>query len=538
VWLTTLLGLDWPVSSLRGDVVAQQKALRDMFDDLERRNFNVVFFQVRSRGNAMYRSSMEPWGSELTGSLGKDPGWDPLDFAIREARQRGLELHAWFNVFRVWSKGYPPVSSPRHIALAQPSWVQRFGDDLWLDPGIPEAREYTIRVMEDIVRRYDVDGIHFDYCRYPDRGFNDEATWRQYGSGSARDDWRRNNVNHLVEHAYRRLTAIRPGLIVGSAPIGIYRNLPTARGWEGRNAIYQDSRAWLEGGYHDYVAPQIYWGLTRNGSRIDFEALVRDWSRHDAGRHVYPGVAAYKNEIAPYLHEHIDATRIEGADGVVFFRYEHIRGESFRGRFDQKTLAPPLTWRDYIRPNPPRALRVSRNDDVTIASWDTPIPATDGDTASWYAVYAARDEHSINMLHAVLPATVRTCTLRGVASVLVTAVDKARNESAAASVEAPASEPVVLPAPSIPVSVARVSSLVPFAGTLALLGFELPHTMFVRLRLMDENGAEVQVLLDEFIDAGLHVIGIELERLRKNVVSYIFEIGDERFNLPFEIDNE
>ena len=152
VWLTTLLGLDWPAASMRGNTAAQQQTLRDILDDLQRRRFNTVFFQVRSRGNALYRSALEPWASELTGTLGRDPGWDPLAFVIVEAHARGMSVHAWFNVCRVWSKGEPPLSTPRHVVRAHPEWVQRFGDDLWIDPGIPEAREYTIRVMEDLVR--------------------------------------------------------------------------------------------------------------------------------------------------------------------------------------------------------------------------------------------------------------------------------------------------------------------------------------------------------------------------------------------------
>ncbi|MDT8325062.1 MAG: family 10 glycosylhydrolase, partial [Bacteroidota bacterium] len=357
-WLTTLLGLDWPSAALRGNPAAQQQALRDILDDLQRQHFNAVFFQVRSRGNAMYHSSLEPWASELTGTLGRDPGWDPLAFAIREAHARGMVLHAWFNVCRVWSAGHPPASSPTHIVRAHPEWVQRFGDDMWMDPGIPEAREYTLRVMEDLVRRYPIDGIHFDYIRYPDRGFVDDATYRRYGRGVNRDDWRRDNVSILVRDAFTRLTRIRPSLVVGSAPIGIYRNIPGAKGWEGRNAIFQDSRRWLREGYHDYVVPQIYWGLTRRGSRIDFEALVEDWKRDASGRHVYAGVAAYKKEIAPWLQEHVDATRDRGADGVVFFRYEHVRENGFSGRFDDCALPPALSWRDNVRPHPPLDLRL------------------------------------------------------------------------------------------------------------------------------------------------------------------------------------
>ena len=536
VWLTTLLGLDWPAAALRGNPAAQQQALRDILDDLQRRNFNAVFFQVRSRGNAMYRSSLEPWASELTGALGRDPGWDPLDFAIREAHARGMVLHAWFNVCRVWSAGRPAASKPAHIVRAHPEWVQRFGDDMWMDPGIPEAREYTIRVMEDLVRRYPIDGIHFDYIRYPDRGFVDDATYRRYGRGVGRDDWRRDNVSVLVRDAYQRLTRIRPSLVVGSAPIGIYRNLPGAKGWEGRNAIFQDSRRWLQERYHDYVVPQIYWGLTRHGSRIDFEALVEDWKRNASGRHVYAGVAAYKKEIAPWLQEHVDATRDRGADGVVFFRYEHIRGNDFAGRFDDHALPPALTWRDNVRPNPPLDVRLEND----VLSWHPPVPAADGDTAAWYALYGTRSEDDDRpVLLAMLRSSARRAVIPpGFAGARVTALDPFFNESGAA-VEAPAlAEAEELSAPSISLPAPRISTPQPAGDGLILLGYDLWRPAHVRVRLMNSAGAEVQVLVDGVRDPGTHIIGIERARLPEDVRRYIFEADGMRSVMDFVPDGE
>jgi uncharacterized lipoprotein YddW (UPF0748 family) len=532
VWLTTLLGLDWPQASLRGNIDAQKSALREILDDVRRRNFNAVFFQVRSRGNAMYRSTLEPWCSELTGTLGKDPGWDPLAFVIAEARERGLELHAWFNVFRVWSAGMPPQSMPSHLAHVHPDWVKRYGDDLWMDPGIPEAREYTLNVMEELIRGYDVDGIHFDYCRYADRGFDDEATWRRYGnSRTTKDDWRRSNVNALVEAAYRRLTAIRPALIIGSAPIGIYQNLPTARGWEGRNAIFQDSRAWLSGAYHDYVVPQIYWGLTRNGSRIDFEALVADWSRNASGRHVYAGVAAYKNDIRPHLAGHVDAVRAQGAAGVVFFRYEHIRGEGFSGRFDEKTLSPPLVWKDAVPPNPVRNLRRSSENGDTKLSWDAPLPAQDGETPWWYAVMERRHDGS-RVLRELLPAARTQVVVKDAATdISILAVDRARN------VSADIDETVaILVAPRVVPhgrsQKARAARPVFVGDGLLLLGYELPRPAHVRLRLLDEDNAELALLFDGYSNAGVHVLGVELEMLDGEAAHTVFESGDLRVVLP------
>jgi uncharacterized lipoprotein YddW (UPF0748 family) len=530
-----LLGLDWPTASLRGNIAGQQGALREILDDLQRRKFNAVFFQVRSRGNAMYNSSIEPWASELTGTLGRNPGWDPLEFVIREAHDRGMSLHAWFNVCRIWSTGQPAASTPTHIARAHPEWVQRFGDDLWIDPGIPEARNYTIRVMEDLVRKYAIDGLHFDYVRYPDRGFKDDETYRRYGKGEALADWRRGNINALVRTAYQRLTALRPSLQVGSAPIGIYENLPGAHGWEGRNAIYQDSRQWLKDGYHDYVVPQIYWGLKRRGSRIDFEALVKDWKQNSSGRHVYAGIAAYKDGVQPWLHEHVDACRDLGAEGVVFFRQEHVRNNDVAGRFDRPALWPAMPWRDHLRPNPPLNVRF----EGSIASWDAPVPAADGDAAAWFALYGfSSDDDTQGTLLRVLPSTARSTALpAGSDRYALTALDAFYNESGTAeeAIAIAASEEYA--APSINLPGPRISTPQAAGDNLILLGYELWEAAYVRVRLMDGDGAEVMVLVDGVQDPGTHVIGIERSRLPQDVKRYIFETGDMRSIMDFSLSD-
>lgn len=566
VWLTTLLGLDWPDAALRGNAAAQKQALRAILDDLREKKYNTVFFQVRSRGNAFYRSALEPWAGEVSGQFGKDPGWDPLAFAIEECHARGLQLHAWFNVCRVWSKGEPPASVPMHVARAHPEWVQRFGEDLWIDPGLPAARQFTVRVAEDLVRNYAIDGLHLDYVRYPDRGFRDGDTYRRSGSGKNLEDWRRDNVSALVREMYERCTAVRPSLQFGSAPIGIYQNLPTARGWEGRNAISQDSRRWLREGYHDYVAPQIYWGLTRKGSGIDFEALVADWTRESSSRQVIAGVAAYKENVQSWLAEHVDAIRAQGADGVVFFRYAHVRGNALGGRFDQRAIPPAMPWRDAIRPNPPRRLR----HEAGRLTWDAPVPASDGDTATWYAVYRMHPAAGAETLVALLPASQRhwpitasaaatdasemrsinQSVMEGHQSVMeahqsvmeahaVTALDAFWNESAVSGTAATLASiagPADAPAPSIPVFVPRISAPIAAGDATILLGFELDHASFVRLRLMDGNGAELLVLVDGWQGAGTHIVGIERERMPDDMRRVIFEAGETRHMIDFLVE--
>ena len=184
VWLTTAGGADWPKTY---DVAAQKKSLVEIFETLQKKHFNTVFFQVRSRGNTFYRSQYEPWAAELTGTLGRDPGWDPLEFAIEEAHKRGMELHAWFNVAKVYNIGQPPLSSPPHILRSHPEWAQLYEGDWWVDMGRPEVRQYTENLVMELVRLYDLDGIHFDYIRYPGEKFDDWNSFRLYGDGTARD---------------------------------------------------------------------------------------------------------------------------------------------------------------------------------------------------------------------------------------------------------------------------------------------------------------------------------------------------------------
>jgi uncharacterized lipoprotein YddW (UPF0748 family) len=536
VWLTTLAGLDWPRPPLQGQPDRQRAELVAIIDEAARMHFNAIFFQVRSRGNALYRSSLEPWATELTGTPGRDPGWDPLAVAIDECHRRGMELHAWFNVFRVWTQGEPPRTDPLHVGLLHPSWVRRYGTDLWLDPGIPVAREYTLQVLEELVRGYDLDGIHFDYCRYPERDFEDAETYAQFGRGRPKDDWRRDNVSAFVREAYERCTILRPGLIVGSAPIGIYHSIPGAHGWEGRNAVSQDSRRWMAEGYQDYVAPQIYWGLTSSGSKIDFEALVDDWKRGASGRQVYAGVAAYKDNVKPHLAGHIDAARTKSADGQVYFRFEHVRGEDFGGRYAALALPPPMTWRDAVAPNPPRDFTVQHASGMTHVMWTRPLPAPDGDTAARYTVYRRCAGTGEAVLVAVLPGAATSYDDHDAcadASYTVRSVDRFRNESgeeeqlpAVAVARSAPSDPSLRPAAP------RLSVPQPYGEHLLLVGYLLPQGGRVRLRLIDDEGANLRTLVDTEQSAGLHLVGIERDRLPDGAVTMVLEAGGARTARP------
>jgi len=393
VWVTTNYQLDWPPKTFNPEI--QKKSLIEILDSLKAKKFNTVYFQIRSQGSVLYKSKYEPWSSYLTGRLGQEPSFDPLDFVIREAHKRNLEIHAWLNMINVKSGDSPiPFTDPMHIALLRPDWVRKYNEgnsvSYWLDPGFPEVREYLKNICVEIVENYDVDGIHLDYIRYPGKDFDDSLSYEMYGQKKSLDDFRRENINSLVASIYDTLTAIKPMIKIGSAPIGIYENLNDARGWEGKNYVFQDSREWLKRKKHDYLTPQIYWDINNNPK---FEVLVDDWTKNSFDRHIVIGIGAYNPSVEKEIEQQIEITRKYNSAGQSFFRYENIKSKRFSAYRYQSNI-PPMKWKDSIPPNPPYLLS-GRNLENKLGLvelvWGIPFPASDGDTAKYYNIYRSTD---------------------------------------------------------------------------------------------------------------------------------------------------
>jgi uncharacterized lipoprotein YddW (UPF0748 family) len=317
-WVATVFNLDWP--SKAGLSAAEQKAqLRAIFDRAQQLKLNAIVLQVRSVSDACYASKREPWSAFLTGTQGNDPGYDPLAFAVTEAHRRGLELHAWFNPFRAGTSAKATFAA-NHVTHTHPDWVRHYGQQLWVDPGVPEARGYIIETILDVVKRYDVDGVHIDdyFYPYPVKGaeFPDDATWHRYGeaSGMARADWRRDNINRFVEAMYRAVKAAKPAVRVGISPFGIWRpGVPSTieAQLDAYAQLYADARHWLSQGWCDYLAPQLYWGS--EPAKQSFPVLLKWWREQSrAGRPVWPGIATErigKNFDAAELGHQIQLTR-------------------------------------------------------------------------------------------------------------------------------------------------------------------------------------------------------------------------------------
>lgn len=355
VYLTTSNKLDWPQSL---DPSEQRASLKKILLDMKAANLNTLFFQVRPRGDAYYKSKFEPWAEHLTGTLGKDPGWDPLAFALEEAHKLGIEVHAWINVFKI--RGQMPLGkaapgSRTHPSLAYPEWTIYYDKEGWLNPGLPHARTYTLRVVMDIVEGYGIDGVCFDFMRYPGKEFADSEAYSWYGDGKSLADWRRGNVNAFVKEAYREIMRAKPMVKVGAAPVGNYNGdiSPHPNGKTVGGAFdwyYQDAQAWLKNGWLDYLAPQVYWSLTSNAEAPDFAYAARTWQKASYGRHIYISIGAYKPDIFAQIPDQITSARMVGAKGQVYFRYENVAGMNmFGAQYSDSASVPAMPWKRAAR---------------------------------------------------------------------------------------------------------------------------------------------------------------------------------------------
>ena len=376
-WLVTVANKDWP--SQPGLSVAQQKAeLTALLDHAVQLKLNAIVFQVRPASDAVYASSLEPWSEYLTGTMGRAPQplYDPLAFAIAEAHRRGLELHAWFNPFRALHPQTKSSVAPTHISRTHPEFVRHYGSQFWLDPGDPAVRAHVLRVVMDVVQRYDVDGVQFDDYFYPypekDAGgreleFPDAATWQKYGRTSgffSRDDWRRANVNQFVHSVYQSIKALKPWVKFGVSPFGIWRpmNPPQIRGLDAYTKLYADSRLWLASGWLDYFAPQLYWAVEPREQ--SFPALLGWWVRQNPrGRHLWPGLNA-SNVGEKWSPEEIDRQikllRTQpAARGEIFYHLRNLTdnpalANAVRAEYVQAALVPASPANSNSPSDPPR----------------------------------------------------------------------------------------------------------------------------------------------------------------------------------------
>ncbi|MEV6295064.1 family 10 glycosylhydrolase [Streptomyces sp. NPDC051896] len=305
VWLATVSNRDWP-SRPGLTAAAQRQELIAHLDRAARDRLNTVIFQVRRTADALWPSPYEPWSEYLTGTQGRSPGWDPLGTAVQEAHARGLELHAWFNPYRIANHTDRSRLAASHPARRHPDWAVPYGGRLYYNPGLPEVRAFVQRAMLDAVVRYPVDAVHFDDYFYPypvpGQTFDDDDAYDRHGGGfSSRAAWRRDNIDRLVQEMAAGISRVRPGTRFGISPFGVWRNASTdprgsdtQAGVQTYDDLYADTRTWVRSHWIDYVVPQLYWHI--GFAAADYAKLVEWWAAVAKGTktHLYIGEALYR----------------------------------------------------------------------------------------------------------------------------------------------------------------------------------------------------------------------------------------------------
>ncbi len=409
VWIAHVENIDFPTQKTFSPETQRQEFVQ-ILDAHQRNGINAVLVQVRPSADAIFPSPFEPWSEWLTGTQGKapEPLYDPLAFMIEEAHKRNMEFHAWFNPYRAVTDSSKSSIAVSHISKTQPKWIIPYNKKKLLDPGLPEVRDYILRIVQDVAKRYDIDGVHFDdyFYPYPETGFSfaDDSTFKKHARGfTNKDDWRRDNVNLLIKNISESLKNTKPYIKFGISPFGVWRNLSSdpkgsnTRAFEGYSGIYGDALKWLQEGWIDYVTPQIYW--TIGFSVADFQILVPWWAKNTNGRHLYVGQAAYRvndqqttdanwRNLAQMPNQMRLLRQTANVQGSVFFSSKSITNnlggfqDSLRNNFYKTPALPPImAWKDATPPASPNVVAEPLSDGVKIN-----FQAKDADT-QYFMIY-------------------------------------------------------------------------------------------------------------------------------------------------------
>ncbi|MBL9167094.1 MAG: family 10 glycosylhydrolase [Verrucomicrobiales bacterium] len=398
-WVATVNNIDWP-SRPGLSVSQQQQELLNLLDQAATLRLNSIVFQVRPACDALYESKLEPWSEYLSGTMGQPPQpyYDPLAFIIREAHQRGLELHAWFNPFRARHHSGQGPLSPRHIARTKPQWVRSYGKYLWLDPAEPGVADYSLRVILDVVKRYDIDGVHLDDYFYPYRekdskgrplDFPDSPAWKRYqaqGGKLSRADWRRNHVNTFVKRLYDAVKAEKPHVKLGISPFGIWRpGYPASvDGLDSYEELFADSKKWWNQGWVDYLAPQLYWSI--DAKQQSFPALLRWWTEQNTQRrHLWPGLNTanvgtryQSSEILKQISLIRDVNAVDGeihwSIKALLQNRQNLGDQLKSGPYTRKALVPSYPWLDRTPPTKPKVSVGTSSQGGLVLTWDPTGP--------------------------------------------------------------------------------------------------------------------------------------------------------------------
>lgn len=428
VWIATVNNIDWP--SKKGlSTDEQKKELIELLDFFKSLNFNAVIFQVRPAADAFYNSKYEPWSAWLTDSLNNKPRpyYDPLAFVIKEAHNRGMEFHAWLNPYRAMVNYKNTTTKKQPLIPAKPKWFLNYGEHIYFNPGVPEVRKYTTKVVANLVQEYDIDAIHFDDYFYPykinDIEFPDGETFKKYGGNfypNRLEDWRRDNVNKIILELRTTIKSIKPWVQFGISPFGVWRNKAddpkgseTQAGQTNYDHLYADVRYWLQQGWLDYIVPQAYWHI--GFDLADYHEIVNWWSKNNFNTNLYIGQAMYRQaqaETKAWNSQKPTETekqlnfnkKFKNVNGCVFFSAKSFKENRFNINnilkekyYSTPALPPSVDKNAFFRPQQVTHLKLKRKKGkIFRLSWQT-MPENTSNEAVRFLVYQFNKDESINI---------------------------------------------------------------------------------------------------------------------------------------------
>ena len=453
-WVATVANINWP-SKPGLSTEEQKKEAIALLDFLQQHHFNAVIFQVRPQADALYQSALEPWSYYLTGTQGlaPEPFYDPLKFWIDAAHDRGLELHVWLNPYRAHHIAGGAISDSSLVKRKPELVVQLKEGYWWFDPSKKETQDHGSAVVMDLVRRYDLDGVHFDDYFYPYPSYNggadfpDDASWAAYQQGGgklSRGDWRRQSVNQFIQRLYKEIKSEKKHVKFGLSPFGIYRpGYPSSiEGFDQYDQLYADARLWLNKGWIDYFAPQLYWPINR--LTLSYPVLLGWWAGENTkARHLWPGISVGRDTSARTVTETLSEIMIARgmlpkSMGVIHWSISSVTNNPnlaralIEGPYKRQALVPSSPWLDKKAPAAPQFTTASEGDSLRV-NWTH--PNTD-DVFRWVVYFQFgqrwnyrilnRNERSFLVPKKFIPLNGPPVALKSIA---MTAVDRVGNES-------------------------------------------------------------------------------------------------------------
>ena len=415
-WIQTV----WQSRYSQMNSAAMKHYIAEMVEKLDDAGINAVIFQVSPEADAFYKSELVPWSRFLTGEQGKapdDPNFDPLAFIMDECHKRGMELHAWVNAYRVKVNVSNPLAY-NHIYHTYPERFVQYGNQLFFDPGLPENRTFICEVVRDIVSRYDVDAIHMDdyFYPYPNAGedFPDNDSFNKYAasqgfSHTQRSDWRRNNVNLLIQQLKLTIAGTKPWVRFGISPFGIYRNKRNdpngsdTNGLQNYDDLYADIKLWVEKGWIDYNMPQLYWEIGHNAA--DYTTLLKWWNENNFGKHLYIGQDLKRSIDKSELNTKINQTRQMAFVNGNCYWYGYQIMDNFEGVADifktdlhrTKALIPAYTHMHAGRPKRVSKLADVYTEDMHFLTWEHNRDLSNPETAQKFVIYRFREGEKVDV---------------------------------------------------------------------------------------------------------------------------------------------